>query len=160
MKRIITTRMNMAIISALFCLLTASACGQTTSPDKPVGEDIRNEISDSKSTSDACTKLGEFLVKELSPVTKQVKDSPRERLYGLQQKDAMAKALGICIKLKAEETTSASEDIIYNLPDNLGKIVIHTYSENNMYLRMTFETKCALPFNTIHFVSNSYANSK
>lgn len=139
MKKIITTWKAAAVLTAIICLFSISVYGQTGSTDE-------------------CLNLEEFLRKEFATTTKPVKENPGERIYGIQQKDAMTRALNVCAKLKARQVPADGEDIIYELPGQLGKVTIHELTGSDRFLRLTFDTKCKVTFNDIHFVSLKYYN--
>jgi hypothetical protein len=56
--------------------------------------------------------------------------------------------------LKAKKLDSKGDDLIYQLPDGLGTIVIHEVYSEGIFLKMSFVTDCnELPFSEIRYVS-------
>jgi hypothetical protein len=101
-----------------------------------------------------CENLANFLSAEFSKNTKELEGVPSARLYGVQEKDATAKALNVCARLKAKKLDSKGDDLIYQLPDGLGTIVIHEVYNEGIFLKMSFVTDCnKLPFSEIWYVS-------
>ncbi len=106
----------------------------------------------------SCENLSEFLKDEY---LKDGKAKGNIRIIGVQEKDALAKAINVCAKLNAKQITSNSDDLVYQLPDGLGHIILQEVYEGNLFIRMTFDSACRnLPFIELHFVSLKYYNSK
>lgn len=115
--------------------------------------DLREEVYLTKG-NDLCKNLEEYLTKEFSKGTKPLKDNASVRVFGLQEKDAVVKALELCSRLNAKKEESESEDLVYKLPDGLGSIVIQEVYEDEIFLKLSFITDCKeLPFTGIWYVS-------
>lgn len=142
-------------IFSMFCFLLWSSLDDTKSNSS---ERERNEIQTDAGKNTPCRNLSEFLKKEFQSVTKPLKDKPSKRLYGVQQKDAMTQALKVCAKLKAKQVNSDNDDMVYDLPDGFGKIIIRESSGEHIFLNLIFVTECVLPFTEIEFVSLKYYN--
>jgi hypothetical protein len=107
-----------------------------------------------KEETRACKNLADFLSEEFSKNTKALENAPSARLYGIQEKDAAAKALSVCARLKAKKLDAGGDSLIYQLPDGLGTIVIDEVYDDGVFLRMSFVTDCdRLPFSEIRYVS-------
>ncbi|MDR2383675.1 MAG: hypothetical protein LBD76_07335 [Prevotellaceae bacterium] len=101
-----------------------------------------------------CRNLAKFLDEEFLQSTASMKNNVSARLYGLQEKDAMAKALAVCAKLKAKKLQTESEDLLFQLPEGLGTIVIHEVYDDGVFLKMSFVTDCnRLSYDEIWYVS-------
>jgi hypothetical protein len=101
-----------------------------------------------------CGKLADFLEKEYRAYTVPLKDNASVRLFGLQEKDAMSKALALAIRLKAERTDSGDGDIRYMLPGGPGYFVIHpVYDGKDVFIKIVFHNSCGkLPFTELWLV--------
>jgi len=83
------------------------------------------------------------------------------RLYGLQKKDALQKALNLCAKLKAKKSDATGDDVVYELPYSLGTIVMHEVYNNGIFLKLTFHTCCnKLPFYELWYVTLKKYNQR
>lgn len=157
MKNMITKNgkaVVLTVIISLFCLPGWSSAGLTDNSSKR----IQNEIQVQAGDESPCYNLSEFLKKEFQSVTKPRHEKPKKRLYGIQKKDAMTKALQICAKLKATPEDTDDEDMIYRLPDGLGNIILRESSKEHVFLYLIFDTECDLPYTEIKFVSIEYYN--
>jgi hypothetical protein len=107
-----------------------------------------------------CENLDGFLKKEYLKTSK-AGDTCNVRITGLQEKDALPKALEVCAKLKARRISSNNAELVYQLPGGLGHIIIQEVYEGDLFIRLTFDTGCnSLPFTELRLVSLKYYNSK
>jgi hypothetical protein len=139
-----------AILAIMFCLLS---CSFTVQAQSQTGQSNGSIQSVNVAEDGQCLDLGAFLQEEFSKNSKPLKSNPAVRLLGLQEKDAVKKALNLCIKLKATEMESAGDDLIYELPNGLGSIVIREVYRDDIFLKLKLETACdKLPFVEIWYV--------
>ncbi len=104
-----------------------------------------------------CENLSEFFKKEY----RTGKTEDNSRIIGLKKEDALSKAVGICIRLKGKQIPSDGDDLVYELPDGLGRIIIQEVFKDGIYTRLTLDTGCNnLPFTELRLVSLHYYNSK
>jgi hypothetical protein len=157
MKRIIFSG-GFTIMAIMFCLLSCSFTAQAQAQT--------NHVSDASTSvnvteNDQCFNLEAFLQQEFSKSAKPLKDNPAVRLLGLQKKDAIVKALNLCIKLKTTEKESTDGNLVYELPDGLGSIIIQEVYKDNIFLKVKLVTGCQkLPFVEIWYLSlKRYNNS-
>jgi hypothetical protein len=114
----------------------------------------------STADDEQCLSLAAFLQEEFAKNTQPLKDNPAVRLFGLQEKDAVMKALSLCIKLKANKIENEGDDLIYELPDGLGRIIIQEVYKDDIFLKVKLVTGCdKLPFTEIRYVSLSFYNN-
>ncbi|GHT26747.1 hypothetical protein FACS189432_01750 [Bacteroidia bacterium] len=141
-------------LAILFCLLSSNFTAQSQTHES---HDSAQNVSVTEDGQ--CVNLGKFLQDEFSKNSKVLKDNHTIRIVGVQEKDAIVRALNICIKLKANEADSDGKDLIYELPDGLGSIVIQEVKKNDIYLKVKLITACdKLPFTEIWYVSLSRYN--
>jgi hypothetical protein len=108
-----------------------------------------------------CRNLADFLKAEFRGKTKTEEENPKVRLYGLQEKDAMQKALDLCAKLKAKEVKNDSGDLLYELPEGLGTVILQEVDKDGIFLKLTFATDCeSLPFNELWYVTLNRYNGR
>jgi hypothetical protein len=71
---------------------------------------------------------------------------------------ALAKALGICIKLNAKLFSDQDKVRSYLLSNNLGKITLNRVSGDDVFVRQVFDVVCKeqLPYSEIWYVSQSF----
>jgi hypothetical protein len=124
----------------------------------------QNMLSVTNSVSDEinnCKNLENFLSAEFSNSTKVLKNAPNVRLYGVQEKDAMAKALSLCIRLNAKRVDSGADGFTFKLPEDLGTIVISEIYSDGVYVKVLFLTVCKLlPFTEIRYVGIKLYNNQ
>jgi hypothetical protein len=136
---------------AVACALCLASSGISLSAQT---QDRLSEKNADKEETNACKNLANFLSEEFSKNTKASESAPSARLYGIQEKDAAAKALNVCARLKAKKVNTGDDGMTFQLPDGLGTIVIHEVYDDGIFLKMSFVTDCdRLPFSEIRYVS-------
>ncbi|MDR2814512.1 MAG: hypothetical protein LBB79_07675 [Prevotellaceae bacterium] len=153
MKRVILAG-GIATLTAMFCIFFAASVTNAAGNHQDTGA----YAAAAKATP--CDNLGDFLKKEYLKASKPGTDSS-VRIVGLQEKDALPKALEVCAKLKAKRILSGNDDLAYELPDGVGTITIREVFDGNRYVQVALQTSCkGLPFSELWFVSLKYYNSK
>jgi len=109
-----------------------------------------------------CEKLSEMLKEEYLKTSKPYNDSGSIRIIGLQEHDALGRALNVCVRAGAKRISSDSVDLVYQLPGESGRIIVREVEgDENLFIRLIFETECKnLPFYELRFVSLRYYNSR
>jgi hypothetical protein len=150
-------RFSFAVIAVVLCLLPGSMFVnvQAQAADK---EQTTSAVSSGENSQ--CRNLADFLRKEY--VNKSKPDKDRNiRMIGVKEENAFSQALKVCEKLKAQRTGSENDDLIYELPGGLGRIVLHEVYQNDIFVRLTFVTGCTrLPFTELWYVSLEYYNKQ
>jgi 3-methyladenine DNA glycosylase Tag len=143
MKRVKSTFVLFAIAASV-CLLPANADIQAQTENQAESAAVKKE----------CRNLAEFLKAEFQDNTKTAAGNSAVRLYGLQEKDATAKTLSLCAKLKAKKIESNGEYTVYELPDGLGTITVQEVFADGIFRKITFATVCDnLPFRELWLVT-------
>ena len=144
------------VLAILFCL---SATDFTVQARLPINQSHDSALNVSVTDEGQCVHLGKFLQEEFAKNSKPLKGSPEIRIVGVQEKDAIVKALNLCIKLKASEIKSNGNDLIYDLPDGLGSIIIQEIKNDDVFRKVKLITGCEkLPFVEIWYVSLKFYN--
>ncbi len=150
MKKNILTGCMLALI-IIFGSLFAKPLVQNLPEIKSTAQSISKEKT-------PCENLDEFLKKEYRNTGKT---EDNVRIIGLQEKDALPKALEVCAKLKAKQVSSSSDKLIFQLPGELGYIIVCQVYEDSLYIRLILDTGCgSLPFTELRFISLKDYNRK
>ncbi|MDR0711523.1 MAG: hypothetical protein LBF67_04150 [Prevotellaceae bacterium] len=154
------TKMKKYVLSGSIIALTVMFCSffAGASAENQAGASQAQGAPAAESSA-PCKNLGEFLSREYLNLSKP-DTGKAARIIGVQEKDAIRKALEVCAKLKAKRVKSDGEDLVYELPEKAGSIVVQEVYDGSLFVRLTLKTDCTLPFAELRYVSLKHYNSK
>ncbi|MDR3250236.1 MAG: hypothetical protein LBT42_01030 [Tannerella sp.] len=154
-KSISTGRITALLVVTCMLFGSISATGQVQATSNVYTQTAPQ--SDRQNVS-ACVNLAEFLKKEFAVNSKPGKDE-NTQIVGVQENNAIPEALKLCGKLKAKRISADNDDLVYELPDGLGRMTVHEVYKDNLHLELYFDTQCnGLPFTKVRYVSLSFYN--
>ena len=153
MKNLILSNKLLVIVTLIMTInFSENVFAENTISPKKVSFNNDNDAIAAEDTP--CDNLREFLINEILQFSKPSKKHPNARIIGVQEENAMQKALTLIAKLNVKRLQSENGLSVYNLPGEIGLVVIDETDNDDFFIRVKFDVRCAdMPFNEIHYVS-------
>lgn len=119
-----------------------------------------NRFIEVMNDSSGCIALKKILKEEILPDSKAQPAHPTTRIIGCSEKQAFSKALSLPTKLNAKKLDIEASESVYELPDNMGHIIVQELYKDNVHIIISLVCNCTgMPFDEIQYVAEKYYQS-